>query len=113
MRKVNLSLLSLAWPRDVSAKQPVCLMFCIFRKFKTSRKYFTVTLNKEEKDFPLAYSIVIHQKVNVMGATEVVSLDPANVCGQLGCLERKDVRMFKSKKKKVSSRLSKREKVNN
>lgn len=101
MRKVNLSLLSLAWPRDVSAKQPVCLMFCIFRKFKTSRKYLTVTLNKEEKDFPLAYSIVVHQKVNVMGATvEVVSLDPANVCGQLGCLERKDVRMFKSKKKK-------------
>lgn len=63
-----------------------------------------MTLNKEEKDFPLAYSIVIHQKVNVMGATvEVVSLDPANVCGQLGCLERKNERMFKSKQKKVSS----------
>lgn len=75
-------------PLTGAAKRCVALMFCIFRKFKTSRRYLTVTLNKEEKDFPLAYSIVIHQKVNVSGATaEVVSLDPASVCGQLRCVE--------------------------
>lgn len=77
----SLSLLLLAWPRDV--KQSVCLLFCISRKFKTSSKYLTVTLKKEEKDFLLAYSIVMHHKVNVMAAT--IEVDPTNICGQLEC----------------------------
>ncbi|XP_061672939.1 beta-1,3-galactosyl-O-glycosyl-glycoprotein beta-1,6-N-acetylglucosaminyltransferase-like [Syngnathoides biaculeatus] len=33
------------------------------KKFKTSRKYLTFPLSKEEEDFPLAYSMVVHQKV--------------------------------------------------
>ncbi|KAM4615896.1 beta-1,3-galactosyl-O-glycosyl-glycoprotein beta-1,6-N-acetylglucosaminyltransferase-like [Polymixia lowei] len=33
------------------------------RKFKLSRKYLTFPLSKEEEDFPLAYSMVVHHKV--------------------------------------------------
>ncbi|XP_069034290.1 beta-1,3-galactosyl-O-glycosyl-glycoprotein beta-1,6-N-acetylglucosaminyltransferase-like [Embiotoca jacksoni] len=33
------------------------------RKFKLSRNYFTFPLSKEEEDFPLAYSMVVHHKV--------------------------------------------------
>ncbi|XP_070690409.1 beta-1,3-galactosyl-O-glycosyl-glycoprotein beta-1,6-N-acetylglucosaminyltransferase-like [Pempheris klunzingeri] len=33
------------------------------RKFKISRKYLTVPLSQEEVDFPLAYSMVVHHKV--------------------------------------------------
>ncbi|KAM9360685.1 beta-1,3-galactosyl-O-glycosyl-glycoprotein beta-1,6-N-acetylglucosaminyltransferase-like [Symphorus nematophorus] len=33
------------------------------RQFKTSRKYLTFSLSQEEEDFPLAYSIVVHHKV--------------------------------------------------
>ncbi|XP_047446978.1 beta-1,3-galactosyl-O-glycosyl-glycoprotein beta-1,6-N-acetylglucosaminyltransferase-like [Mugil cephalus] len=33
------------------------------RNFKSSRKYVTSPLSKEEEDFPLAYSIVVHHKV--------------------------------------------------
>ncbi|XP_054467752.1 beta-1,3-galactosyl-O-glycosyl-glycoprotein beta-1,6-N-acetylglucosaminyltransferase-like [Anoplopoma fimbria] len=33
------------------------------RKFKSSRKYLTFPLSKEEQDFPLAYSMVVHHKV--------------------------------------------------
>ncbi|XP_019733644.1 beta-1,3-galactosyl-O-glycosyl-glycoprotein beta-1,6-N-acetylglucosaminyltransferase [Hippocampus comes] len=33
------------------------------RKFKSSRKYLTFPLSWEEKDFPLAYSMVVHHKV--------------------------------------------------
>ncbi|XP_044051470.1 beta-1,3-galactosyl-O-glycosyl-glycoprotein beta-1,6-N-acetylglucosaminyltransferase-like isoform X2 [Siniperca chuatsi] len=33
------------------------------RKFKLSRKYLTLPLSQEEEDFPLAYSIVVHHKV--------------------------------------------------
>ncbi|KAK5613174.1 hypothetical protein CRENBAI_000275 [Crenichthys baileyi] len=33
------------------------------RKFKSMRKYITFPLSKEEEDFPLAYSIVVHHKV--------------------------------------------------
>ncbi|XP_023199825.1 LOW QUALITY PROTEIN: beta-1,3-galactosyl-O-glycosyl-glycoprotein beta-1,6-N-acetylglucosaminyltransferase [Xiphophorus maculatus] len=32
-------------------------------KFKSKRKYITFSLSKEEEDFPLAYSIVVHHKV--------------------------------------------------
>ncbi|CAI5675301.1 unnamed protein product [Oreochromis niloticus] len=32
------------------------------RKFQKSRKYITFPLNKEEEDFPLAYSMVVHHK---------------------------------------------------
>ncbi|KAG7223420.1 hypothetical protein INR49_015523 [Caranx melampygus] len=32
-------------------------------KFKLSRKYLTVSSSQEEEDFPLAYSIVVHHKV--------------------------------------------------
>ncbi|XP_040898197.1 beta-1,3-galactosyl-O-glycosyl-glycoprotein beta-1,6-N-acetylglucosaminyltransferase-like [Toxotes jaculatrix] len=32
-------------------------------KFKLSRKYLTIPLSQEEEDFPLAYSIVAHHKV--------------------------------------------------
>lgn len=33
------------------------------RNFKLSRKYFTFPLSKEEEEFPLAYSMVVHHKV--------------------------------------------------
>lgn len=33
------------------------------RNFTSSRKYFTFPLSKEEEEFPLAYSMVIHHKV--------------------------------------------------
>ncbi|XP_022613377.1 beta-1,3-galactosyl-O-glycosyl-glycoprotein beta-1,6-N-acetylglucosaminyltransferase-like isoform X1 [Seriola dumerili] len=33
------------------------------REFKLSRKYLTLPLSQEEEDFPLAYSIVVHHKV--------------------------------------------------
>ncbi|XP_054905143.1 beta-1,3-galactosyl-O-glycosyl-glycoprotein beta-1,6-N-acetylglucosaminyltransferase-like [Poeciliopsis prolifica] len=33
------------------------------RNFKSKRKYITFALSKEEEDFPLAYSIVVHHKV--------------------------------------------------
>ncbi|XP_039887515.1 beta-1,3-galactosyl-O-glycosyl-glycoprotein beta-1,6-N-acetylglucosaminyltransferase-like [Simochromis diagramma] len=33
------------------------------RKFKITRKYITFPLSKEEEDFPLAYSIVVHHKL--------------------------------------------------
>ncbi|XP_072243969.1 beta-1,3-galactosyl-O-glycosyl-glycoprotein beta-1,6-N-acetylglucosaminyltransferase-like isoform X2 [Leuresthes tenuis] len=33
------------------------------RSFKLIRKYLTVPLSKEEEDFPLAYSMVVHNKV--------------------------------------------------
>ncbi|XP_054628583.1 beta-1,3-galactosyl-O-glycosyl-glycoprotein beta-1,6-N-acetylglucosaminyltransferase-like [Dunckerocampus dactyliophorus] len=33
------------------------------RKFKSSRKYLTFPLSQEEEDFPLAYSMVVHHKV--------------------------------------------------
>eukprot|EP00064_Thunnus_orientalis_P006439 superscaffoldBa00000669_g6457 len=33
------------------------------RKFKLSRKYLTFPLSQEEEDFPLAYSMVVHHKV--------------------------------------------------
>ncbi|KAM9358386.1 beta-1,3-galactosyl-O-glycosyl-glycoprotein beta-1,6-N-acetylglucosaminyltransferase-like [Symphorus nematophorus] len=33
------------------------------REFKTSRKYLTFPLSQEEEDFPLAYSMVVHHKV--------------------------------------------------
>ncbi|XP_073322849.1 beta-1,3-galactosyl-O-glycosyl-glycoprotein beta-1,6-N-acetylglucosaminyltransferase-like [Pagrus major] len=33
------------------------------RKFQLSRKYLTFPLSQEEEDFPLAYSIVVHHKV--------------------------------------------------
>ncbi|KAM4579432.1 beta-1,3-galactosyl-O-glycosyl-glycoprotein beta-1,6-N-acetylglucosaminyltransferase-like [Fundulus diaphanus] len=33
------------------------------RKFKSNRKYITFSLSKEEEDFPLAYSMVVHHKV--------------------------------------------------
>ncbi|XP_017269213.1 beta-1,3-galactosyl-O-glycosyl-glycoprotein beta-1,6-N-acetylglucosaminyltransferase-like [Kryptolebias marmoratus] len=33
------------------------------RKFKFKRKYITFPLSKEEEDFPLAYSMVVHHKV--------------------------------------------------
>ncbi|KAL3987150.1 beta-carotene 15,15'-dioxygenase [Sarotherodon galilaeus] len=33
------------------------------RKFQKSRKYITFPLSKEEEDFPLAYSMVVHHKV--------------------------------------------------
>lgn len=33
------------------------------RKFKLNRKYLTLSLSEEEEDFPLAYSIVVHHKV--------------------------------------------------
>ncbi|KAM7017595.1 beta-1,3-galactosyl-O-glycosyl-glycoprotein beta-1,6-N-acetylglucosaminyltransferase-like [Tautogolabrus adspersus] len=33
------------------------------RNFKRSRKYLTFPLSQEEEDFPLAYSIVVHHKV--------------------------------------------------
>lgn len=33
------------------------------RNFKLSRKYLTFPLSKEEEDFPLAYSMVVHHKV--------------------------------------------------
>ncbi|XP_075903317.1 beta-1,3-galactosyl-O-glycosyl-glycoprotein beta-1,6-N-acetylglucosaminyltransferase-like [Nelusetta ayraudi] len=33
------------------------------REFKLSRKYFPLSLSEDEKDFPLAYSIVVHHKV--------------------------------------------------
>ncbi|XP_014853735.1 PREDICTED: beta-1,3-galactosyl-O-glycosyl-glycoprotein beta-1,6-N-acetylglucosaminyltransferase [Poecilia mexicana] len=33
------------------------------RKFKSKMKYITFALSKEEEDFPLAYSIVVHHKV--------------------------------------------------
>ncbi|KAM6930686.1 beta-1,3-galactosyl-O-glycosyl-glycoprotein beta-1,6-N-acetylglucosaminyltransferase 3-like [Xenentodon cancila] len=33
------------------------------RSFKLNRKYITFPLSKEEKDFPLAYSMVVHHKV--------------------------------------------------
>ncbi|XP_073322878.1 beta-1,3-galactosyl-O-glycosyl-glycoprotein beta-1,6-N-acetylglucosaminyltransferase-like [Pagrus major] len=33
------------------------------RKFKISRKYVSFPLSQEEKDFPLAYSMVVHHKV--------------------------------------------------
>ncbi|XP_030593957.1 beta-1,3-galactosyl-O-glycosyl-glycoprotein beta-1,6-N-acetylglucosaminyltransferase-like [Archocentrus centrarchus] len=33
------------------------------RKFKVSRKYITLPLSKEEEAFPLAYSMVVHHKV--------------------------------------------------
>ncbi|XP_056135284.1 beta-1,3-galactosyl-O-glycosyl-glycoprotein beta-1,6-N-acetylglucosaminyltransferase-like [Lampris incognitus] len=33
------------------------------RNFKLSRKYITFPLSQEEEDFPLAYSIVVHHKV--------------------------------------------------
>ncbi|XP_031712046.1 beta-1,3-galactosyl-O-glycosyl-glycoprotein beta-1,6-N-acetylglucosaminyltransferase-like isoform X3 [Anarrhichthys ocellatus] len=32
-------------------------------KFKSSRKYLTFPLSREEEDFPLAYSMVVHHKV--------------------------------------------------
>uniref|UniRef100_A0A668UWI2 Glucosaminyl (N-acetyl) transferase 3, mucin type n=1 Tax=Oreochromis aureus TaxID=47969 RepID=A0A668UWI2_OREAU len=32
------------------------------RKFQTSRKYITFPLSKEEEEFPLAYSMVVHHK---------------------------------------------------
>ncbi|XP_053726467.1 beta-1,3-galactosyl-O-glycosyl-glycoprotein beta-1,6-N-acetylglucosaminyltransferase isoform X1 [Synchiropus splendidus] len=32
-------------------------------KFKLKRKYFTFPLSKEEQDFPIAYSIVVHHKM--------------------------------------------------
>uniref|UniRef100_A0A3B5LAD1 Glucosaminyl (N-acetyl) transferase 3, mucin type n=1 Tax=Xiphophorus couchianus TaxID=32473 RepID=A0A3B5LAD1_9TELE len=35
-----------------------------YRKFKSKRKYITFSLSKEEEDFPLAYSIVVHHKVS-------------------------------------------------
>ncbi|XP_045891422.1 beta-1,3-galactosyl-O-glycosyl-glycoprotein beta-1,6-N-acetylglucosaminyltransferase-like isoform X2 [Micropterus dolomieu] len=33
------------------------------RKFKLTRKYLTFPLSQEEEDFPLAYSMVVHHKV--------------------------------------------------
>ncbi|KAM4745076.1 beta-1,3-galactosyl-O-glycosyl-glycoprotein beta-1,6-N-acetylglucosaminyltransferase-like isoform 1-T2 [Anableps anableps] len=33
------------------------------RKFKSKRKYITFALSKEEEDFPLAYSMIVHHKV--------------------------------------------------
>lgn len=33
------------------------------REFKSKRKYLTFALSKEEEEFPLAYSIVVHHKV--------------------------------------------------
>ncbi|XP_026176704.1 beta-1,3-galactosyl-O-glycosyl-glycoprotein beta-1,6-N-acetylglucosaminyltransferase [Mastacembelus armatus] len=33
------------------------------RKFKLARKYITFSLSQEEEDFPLAYSMVVHHKV--------------------------------------------------
>ncbi|KAF7200382.1 beta-1,3-galactosyl-O-glycosyl-glycoprotein beta-1,6-N-acetylglucosaminyltransferase [Nothobranchius furzeri] len=33
------------------------------RRFKSRRKYITFPLSKEEEDFPLAYSMVVHHKV--------------------------------------------------
>ncbi|XP_035763265.1 beta-1,3-galactosyl-O-glycosyl-glycoprotein beta-1,6-N-acetylglucosaminyltransferase-like [Neolamprologus brichardi] len=33
------------------------------RKFKITRKYITIPLSKEEEEFPLAYSMVVHHKV--------------------------------------------------
>ncbi|XP_071385591.1 beta-1,3-galactosyl-O-glycosyl-glycoprotein beta-1,6-N-acetylglucosaminyltransferase-like [Centroberyx affinis] len=33
------------------------------RKFKLSRKYLSFPLSQEEEDFPLAYSIIVHHKV--------------------------------------------------
>lgn len=34
-----------------------------YRNYKTRRKYITFPLSKEEEEFPLAYSIVVHHKV--------------------------------------------------
>ncbi|XP_012705740.2 beta-1,3-galactosyl-O-glycosyl-glycoprotein beta-1,6-N-acetylglucosaminyltransferase [Fundulus heteroclitus] len=34
------------------------------RKFKSKRKYITFSLSKEEEEFPLAYSMVVHHKVH-------------------------------------------------
>ncbi|XP_071339163.1 beta-1,3-galactosyl-O-glycosyl-glycoprotein beta-1,6-N-acetylglucosaminyltransferase-like [Trachinotus anak] len=34
------------------------------REFQLSRKYLTIPLSQEEEDFPLAYSIVVHHKVD-------------------------------------------------
>uniref|UniRef100_A0A8C5DEA4 Beta-1,3-galactosyl-O-glycosyl-glycoprotein beta-1,6-N-acetylglucosaminyltransferase-like n=1 Tax=Gouania willdenowi TaxID=441366 RepID=A0A8C5DEA4_GOUWI len=36
---------------------------CIYRRFKLKRKYLTMPLSKEEEDFPLAFSIIVHHKV--------------------------------------------------
>uniref|UniRef100_A0A3B4YCP0 Glucosaminyl (N-acetyl) transferase 1 n=1 Tax=Seriola lalandi dorsalis TaxID=1841481 RepID=A0A3B4YCP0_SERLL len=41
----------------------ICSILCIYREFKLSRKYLTLPLSQEEEDFPLAYSIVVHHKV--------------------------------------------------
>uniref|UniRef100_A0A3Q3WUZ6 Uncharacterized protein n=1 Tax=Mola mola TaxID=94237 RepID=A0A3Q3WUZ6_MOLML len=40
-----------------------CSIFCIYRKFKISRKYLQFPLSQEEEDLPLAYSMVVHHKV--------------------------------------------------
>ncbi|XP_031712043.1 beta-1,3-galactosyl-O-glycosyl-glycoprotein beta-1,6-N-acetylglucosaminyltransferase-like isoform X2 [Anarrhichthys ocellatus] len=37
-------------------------MISLLRKFKSSRKYLTFPLSREEEDFPLAYSMVVHHK---------------------------------------------------
>uniref|UniRef100_A0A8D0CZN4 Beta-1,3-galactosyl-O-glycosyl-glycoprotein beta-1,6-N-acetylglucosaminyltransferase n=1 Tax=Sander lucioperca TaxID=283035 RepID=A0A8D0CZN4_SANLU len=41
----------------------ICSMLCIYREFKLSRKYLTFPLSQEEEEFPLAYSMVVHHKV--------------------------------------------------
>uniref|UniRef100_A0A3Q4H6U9 Glucosaminyl (N-acetyl) transferase 3, mucin type n=1 Tax=Neolamprologus brichardi TaxID=32507 RepID=A0A3Q4H6U9_NEOBR len=44
------------------------------RKFQTSRKYITFPLSKEEEEFPLAYSMVVHHKVCFFSNFAVVKL---------------------------------------
>uniref|UniRef100_A0A4W6GB73 Uncharacterized protein n=1 Tax=Lates calcarifer TaxID=8187 RepID=A0A4W6GB73_LATCA len=41
----------------------ICSILCIYRIFKLSRKYLLFPLSQEEEDFPLAYSMVVHHKV--------------------------------------------------
>ncbi|XP_062856027.1 beta-1,3-galactosyl-O-glycosyl-glycoprotein beta-1,6-N-acetylglucosaminyltransferase 3 [Trichomycterus rosablanca] len=47
--------------------------------FITDRGYFTVSLSKEEKDFPIAYSMVIHEKIEMFERLLRAVYTPQNV----------------------------------
>lgn len=42
---------------------PDLISLFICRNFKITRKYLQYPLSKEEEEFPLAYSMVVHHKV--------------------------------------------------
>lgn len=66
------------------------LILCVYSAFKVSRKYLTFPLSQEEKDFPLAYSMVVHHKVYAYFSLNILTRCICSLKNQTGwCFSKK------------------------